>query len=160
MRTVATLVACLGLAGPLAGCATPYQEMGFSGGVTAAQVSSDVYRISARGNGYTSDTAIQDYALLKAAETTKAAGGTHFQVLSGRDASSSGSITTPGHATTNVVGRTAYTTYSPGATVEIFKPGQDNYIRVLRMTPGQKSPEAISADEIIQYVGPRVKQRD
>jgi hypothetical protein len=101
---------------------------------------------------------IQDYALLKAAETTKAAGGTHFQVLSGRDASSTGSFTTQGQATTTVVGRTAYTSYSPGQTVEIFKPGQDNYIRVLRLGPGQQAPGAISADEIIQFVGQRVNR--
>ena len=48
----------------LAGCATKYQEMGFTGGVAAEQVTSDTYRIIARGNGYTGNTAIQDYALL------------------------------------------------------------------------------------------------
>lgn len=69
------MVALLG-ALALASCATKYQEMGFTGGVAAQQITSDTYRIVARGNGYTGNTAIQDYALLKAAETTIAAGGT------------------------------------------------------------------------------------
>jgi hypothetical protein len=34
----------------------------------------DVYRINARGNVYTSADRVQDFALLKAAETTLAAG--------------------------------------------------------------------------------------
>jgi hypothetical protein len=62
----------------LAGCGTKYQEMGFTGGVAAEQITKDTYRIVARGNGNTRSTTIQDYALLKAAETTKAAGATHF----------------------------------------------------------------------------------
>ena len=57
----------------LAGCGTKYQEMGFTGGVAAEQMSANVYRIKSRGNGYTSNSTIQDYVLLKAAETTKEA---------------------------------------------------------------------------------------
>jgi hypothetical protein len=59
-----------------AGCATKYQEMGFSGGVAAQQITADTFRIVARGNAYTGSTTVQDYVLLKAAETTKAAGAT------------------------------------------------------------------------------------
>ena len=36
----------------LCGCATPYQNMGFTGGVDELQVSDLMYRITARGNGY------------------------------------------------------------------------------------------------------------
>ena len=36
----------------LVGCSTPYQSMGFSGGVEAQQMTSNTYRIVARGNGY------------------------------------------------------------------------------------------------------------
>jgi uncharacterized lipoprotein YajG len=59
----------------LGACETPYQEMGFTGGVSAAQMSADSYRIVSRGNAYTSNTAVTDYTLLKAAETTRQAGG-------------------------------------------------------------------------------------
>ena len=74
------------VAAALAGCATTYGEMSNTGGVAAAPITNDTYRISARGNGFTDATTIQDYVMLKAAETTLASGHTHFQVLSGKDA--------------------------------------------------------------------------
>jgi hypothetical protein len=143
----------------LIGCSTPYQTMGFSGGVEAQQMTSSTYRIVARGNGYTSGTAIQDYVTLKAAETTRQAGGTHFLVISAADASSASYVSTPGQMQTSVVGNTAYSTYSPGSTHHIFKPGQDAYIRVITVTAGQNPPHgAIPAHEVIQFVGARVKR--
>lgn len=154
MRRHLALLTCM-----LAACSTPYQEMGFSGGVEAQQITGTTYRIVARGNGYTGGTTIQDYTLLKAAETTRAAGGTHFMIVSSGDASSTGSITTPGHAQTSFVGNTAYTTFSPGSVTEFVKPGQDTYIRVFTVAPGQPPPQgALSADEIMQFVGTRVKR--
>src|SRR5689334_2697964 len=71
----------------LAGCATPYQERGFVGGVQAEQTTATCYRIVSRGNGYTARTDVQDYVLLKAAETTQQAGYTHFALVSAADAS-------------------------------------------------------------------------
>lgn len=143
----------------LVGCSTPYQSMGFSGGVEAQQMTANTYRIVARGNGYTSGTVIQDYVALKAAETTRQAGGTHFMVISAGDASSASYVTTPGQIQTSVIGNTAYTTYSPGSTHQIFKPGQDSYIRIINVTAGQVPPQgAIPADEVMQFVGARVKR--
>jgi hypothetical protein len=70
MRTVILL---LSLA--IAGYSTPYQPMGFGGGVEAQQMTADTYRIRAKGNGRTASSTIMDYLLVKSAETTKAAGG-------------------------------------------------------------------------------------
>lgn len=143
----------------LAACSTPYQEMGFAGGVGAQQMTSNTFRIVSRGNGYTSSTTIQDYTVLKAAETTKQAGATHFAIISASDASSTRSITTPGHAHTSFVGNTAYTTYSPGMVHQYVRPGQDTYIRIFTVAAGQTPPPgAFSADEIIQFVGSRIKR--
>jgi hypothetical protein len=64
-----------------AGCATPYQDMGFSGGVLAQQMTANTFRIVARGNGYTGTTTVQDYVMLKAAETAIQNGGTHFVIV-------------------------------------------------------------------------------
>jgi hypothetical protein len=142
-----------------AGCATKYQEMGFSGGVTAQQVTADTYRIVARGNAYTSGTAIQDFVLLKAAETAVAAGATHFGIIGGADASSAQTINTPGTMQTTVVGRTAFSTYSPGSSTTLIKPRQDVYVRLVRMRAGEAPPSgAISAQEIITFVGSRVQR--
>ena len=64
----------------LGGCATKYQDMGFTGGVAAEPVMTDVYRIVARGNGYTSSDRIQDFVEMKASETTLAAGSAYFVI--------------------------------------------------------------------------------
>ena len=92
MRVAIVLLICA----VLAGCSTKYQEMGWTGGVAAEQVSSDTWRSVARGNQYTGSRSVQDYVLLKAAETTQANGGTHFQVVSSADASRTSTSFTPG----------------------------------------------------------------
>src|SRR5215471_8220818 len=74
------------LCAALVGCATKYQEMSFTGGVAAEQITADTWRIRARGNAYTNSSTVQDYVLLKAAETTQAAAGTYFQIVSAADA--------------------------------------------------------------------------
>jgi hypothetical protein len=141
----------------ICGCSTKYQEMGFTGGVHAQQMTSDTFRISARGNGFTSKNDVQDYMLLKAAETTKSVGGTHFVIISETDVSRTDSIITQGSAQTSVIGNTLYTTYEPPTVHEFYKPGQDAYIRVISVPLGETPPAgAVPADEIIQFVGSRV----
>ena len=143
----------------LMGCGTKYQDMGFTGGVAAKQMSADVFRIEARANSYTGKNTVQDYMLLKAAETTKSAGKTHFILINSTDASSTASIVNEGSATTRFNGNTAETTYSPATVSHFFKPGADAYIRVISILPGKETPAgAISADEIIQFVGTRVQR--
>lgn len=135
----------------LSGCATTYSEMGAMGGVMAAPVTNDVYRISARGNGYTDATTIQDYVLLKAAETTIAAGKTHFEVINNRDATSNVTQQTAGTFGRGLFGGVAY---NPGFTYEIVKPGEDLMIRVSN-TAG---PNSYNAQEVFNNINPRVKR--
>jgi hypothetical protein len=154
MRWLVALAALLAAA-----CSTQYQDMGFTGGVASQQMTANTFRIIARGNGYTNQTTIQDYMILKAAETTKQAGGTHFMIINSADSSSVGTVVTPGQARTSVVGNTAYTTYSPATAHNFIRPGQDAYIRVFAIAPGAAPPlGAFSADEIITFVGSRVKR--
>jgi hypothetical protein len=139
----------------LGACSTPYQSIGFSGGVDAQQVTANTFRIVARGNAYTSGTTIQDYTLLKAAETTQRAGATHFMVISASDASRVSY--TSGSATTHYGGGMAMTSYDPPE--KYVKPGQDTYIRVVSIPAGQPAPPGtFAADEIVRYVGARVKR--
>jgi hypothetical protein len=143
----------------LGACSTKYQDMGLAGGVSAQQMTADSFRIVARGNGYTGHTQIEDYTMLKAAETAKANGATHFVLISAADASSVGQFVTPGNATTTVSGRTAYTTYSPSQVQSVYRPGQNTYIRLVNVMPGTQPPAgAILADEIIRFVGSRVNR--
>ncbi len=154
MRNLMIVLFCVALAG----CATKYQEMGFTGGVAAAQITADTWRIQARGNAYTNSSTVQDYVLLKAAETTQAAGGTYFQIVSAADASRASTFVTPGTSTTSFVGNTAFTTTSPGSVDTVIKPGQDVYIRVLKLPPSAPTPGVYSAAEIVQFIGPRIQR--
>jgi hypothetical protein len=59
------------------------------------------------------------------------------------------------------VGNTAYTTYTPATAHNFIKPGQDTYIRVFTIPAVRSPPQGVlSADEIIQFVGSRVKRSD
>jgi hypothetical protein len=125
------------------GCATPYQETGILGGVTAAQTGTDTYRISARANGYTDPGAVKDFVLLKAAETAKERGATHFFVLDRDD-----------------VTRRSYG-LAGNVAVPISFPAEDIEVKLFDRKRGQKPPDnAYSADDVIARIGPRVKRPD
>ncbi|SMQ65746.1 hypothetical protein SAMN06295905_1306 [Devosia lucknowensis] len=153
------LFAVLGTAAVLCACSTTYSDMGLAGGVSASPVTSDVYRISSRGNGFTDATTIQDYSLLKAAETTLSAGKTHFIILSGNDTTRVSTQRTAGTMYTNFYGNTAYSTYSPGYSYNIVKPGEDLMIRVFTPGPREQLPvSAFRAQEVFDSINPRVQR--
>lgn len=151
---LACLIVCA-----LAACSTTYGKMGLTGGVEAMPITNDVYRISARGNGYTDSTTIQDFVLLKAAETALGAGQSSFTILGGQDASSNAYGQTPGTFNSSVIGNNIFTTYNPGYTYDIVKPGQDVNIRV--WSPGSKDvlpPNTFNAQQVFDNINPRVKR--
>lgn len=142
----------------LGACATKYGEMGLSGGVKTEQITSDVWRVVARGNGYTQASRVQDFVLLKSAELTLAQGGTHFVVAGSQDQASVGVITTPGTATVNRIGNTSFISTSPGYSETVVKPGQDAYVRVIKVPTGHQPPAgSFNAAEIDRIVGARLR---
>src|SRR5262245_13930828 len=97
------------LALALTGCSTPYQGPDYMGdGVSAQRITSNTFKIVVHGNAITSGLATQDYTALKAAETTKQAGGTHFVFITAADAASEGPITTAGKVKKPATGSTVY----------------------------------------------------
>jgi hypothetical protein len=105
-------------------CATPYQDMGLGGGVDAQKLSSDTYKIMAYGNALATPVLIRDYAMRKAAETTRQAGNSHFVILRQQYVG---------------IGRF---------------PGEELEIRVLTVSPGKPAPRgAFSANEVIKSLG-------
>jgi hypothetical protein len=72
---------CLTLAAIASCTATPYQEAGLTGGVTARKEADGTWLILGAGNGYTSVEALRDYTFLKAAETVLAEGQTCFEIV-------------------------------------------------------------------------------
>ena len=166
MKTTGLII---GLALLTSACATTYGDIGFWGdGVAADQMSSDTFRIRSRGNGATEHATIEDYAMLRAAEAVKGACFTHFVVLDGADRTEVEEDVTPAHWTKTVVEKevegkkvkTVERTYHPETRSITIRPGQDLVVRGVALRGGERAPEeAISADEIIWHVGPRVERR-
>lgn len=81
-RSLATLV--LGCA--VAACATGFHPDGLGGGYAETHLAPDVWRVTSRGNGYTSQTRALDFALLRSAQLALRAGYPYFVVLDSADA--------------------------------------------------------------------------
>lgn len=128
----------------LAGCATPYQEMGFLGGVQATQVTQDTFQIAARGNAYTGADTIQRYALRKAAETTVAAGYDLFMLGDRQDRTRRATVIS-GDASDGSFSGFAQTLVKPGETV------------LVKMFKGAKPADApanlFDARDVLKYLG-------
>jgi hypothetical protein len=150
----------------LTACATPYQESGLLGGVSASQIGRDTYRIEGRLNAYSSASMLQDYLLLRAAETAASRGAQGFIILGSQGTSQSGTIIIPGQATTTgsayAVGNTAYgqttTTYTPSQAYNFVKPGGLLMIQLV-YDPVPEGMQYFNASEIISAIGSRVKQQ-
>jgi hypothetical protein len=52
----------------VAACATPYQSRGLAGGFSETQLSENMFQVYFRGNGYTREERVDDFALLRSAE--------------------------------------------------------------------------------------------
>jgi len=124
----------------LAGCATPYQKDGLTGGFTETQLSDNVWRVSFRGNGYTSGTRAEDYALLRCAELTLEKGFTHFGLMAGNVSNDVGAVTMPTTTTTTgfVSGYGIYSgssTTTGGQTFFVSSPTADNMVVMFKGKP-------------------------
>ena len=102
----------------------------------AERISGNLFRIQADGRRITDHVERENYTLLRAAETTRAQGATHFVLVSAGD-----------QATTGV------------PSLKMLVSGDSNaeygaYFRVLRIEPDATAPiGAMSADEIIHFFG-------
>lgn len=65
----------------LGACASSYNGA-ITGWTKADQISENRFEISSVGNGFTPPQTIEEFVLLKAAETTLAQGKTHFSIVS------------------------------------------------------------------------------
>lgn len=74
-------VVAAGLAVLLAGCMTPYQPHGMTGGYTDEKIDEDTYRVSFQGNGNTHREAVLKYFLYRCAELTLQKGYAYFELF-------------------------------------------------------------------------------
>jgi hypothetical protein len=138
MRTACIcILACL----VMCGCATSYKAKGFTGGYSETRLSENVFKVSFKGNGYTSMERATDYCLLRCAELAVRNGYKFFAVVDESQHSKKGSYTTPTttYGTATVSGNTASgtsTTYG-GQTFIISKPRATNTIFCYKTNEGQ-----------------------
>jgi hypothetical protein len=96
------------------------------------RIGTSLYRVVASDRRFDDDVQRENYALLRAAETTKEAGGTHFIVVNGGNHPAGSGSQGLGSA-----------------------PALGTLIRVLRLERGTEPPiGAVDADEIIHFFGP------
>ncbi|KPV41450.1 hypothetical protein AN478_02450 [Thiohalorhabdus denitrificans] len=127
----------------LAGCATAYQEKGFTGGYSTTQLKDNMFRVHFNGNGYTSRQRAQDFTLLRSAELTLEKGFNYFAIARSDKTTTRGTITTPQTSTTNFnaqqTGNTVYgnatTTTQGGNTIPVTKPGTEQIIVCFQEKP-------------------------
>lgn len=95
MKTVRLLPLLMFL---VAGCATPYQPDGFTGGYSDTQLTPDVLQAHFRGNGYTFCERVHDFAVLRAADRCLQNGYPYFASVDDRNGTSTSVINTPRYA--------------------------------------------------------------
>ncbi|HMM56246.1 MAG TPA: hypothetical protein PKD77_01460 [Rudaea sp.] len=76
----------------LVGCATPYKPSGLMGGFHDTQLAEDVFSVTFKGNGYTSDDRARDFMLLRCADLTLAHGAKFFRLVGSADDSRNGAM--------------------------------------------------------------------
>ena len=160
----------LALAASTSACATAYGELGglMDDGVAADRLTADTFRIRSRGNEMSEPGMIEDYAMLRAAETVRMACMTHFVVLDGADRTEVSETVHPESWSKTVEEKVidgkkqkvVTREYTPGYTSTSVRPGQDLVVRGLVVRPGEPAPEeAVAADEVLSFVGSRVKRK-
>lgn len=120
----------------LAGCATGYQQKGFTGGFSETQLDTNAWTVTFNGNAYTSKERAADFTLLRCAELALENGYGYFVSVESESYATTGTYTTPSHsqsygsATANSYGNTTYiqgsshTTTHGGQTYHYSKPGR------------------------------------
>jgi len=139
MRAIAS---CLCLA--LTRCATGYSPSGFMGGYDETQLNPNVYRVSFKGNAYTSMDRAADFTLLRSAELALEQGYQYFIIVDENQWAKNETYTTPTQTTTtaNVYGYgntatgTAHSTTTGGQTYNYAKPRATNTIVLLESKDG------------------------
>jgi len=159
-------VAAIAAVAALAGCATPYQQMGLLGGVSATQIDGSTIRITGRGNAVTDAAQINNYVLLRAAEETLARGYDLFQVVSDRDATRHEVFNLTTTTSQPVFGVTpggmpvsGFARETENTPIAYTKPGEDIMVRMYHgAMPSPAPTDVYSAREVIAYLGPQVQR--
>ncbi len=131
----------------LAGCATPYQEMGALGGVKATRFSADTVLITAKGNAYTDEDTVQAYAMRRAAEETIADGYDLFRIEGDADRTRSGT------ASFVYAGGNRRSAFASAFSIPMIEPGQTLTIKMIKGPKPEPMPDGLfDAREVESYL--------
>lgn len=126
----------IGLLVFLSGCATGYQkENFFSGGFSETQLGTNIFRVSFKGNGYTSTDRAEEMVLLRSADIALSNGFSHFIIVNSANSTNYSVNTTPLQSYGNGV-------TSGGQVHVISKPSTNNTIICYNEKPSGFSYEA------------------
>ena len=127
-----TITCLLGAVIFLQACSTPYQKEGFTGGYTELQLDDNVFRITFRGNAYTSRENTSDFTLLRSAEIALNHGYKYFVIIDAKEYTKQSTYPAPTTTTgsTSLYGNTGYGSYTTygGRTFLVAKPTSSNTI--------------------------------
>lgn len=163
------LVIIVSTVGLVSGCATTYQEQAFSGGYRDFALNDRQYRVSFRGNGFTSSDDAYLFLLTRGAELAKQSGYKHFYLTAISDETTETQVTTPGRSNTRTTGNisgtyqdfgnysqvygqvstNSSTTYSPPQTHDVTKPAFSGQI-LLVDEPLEDAPPPFDVDTVLR----------
>lgn len=147
----------------LVGCATQYQETGWTGGVESNWASPNILMVNAKGNAFANDQRMKDFAILRAAEKSIEAGYRYFVQVESVDTGRTESYTTYSPTTTNFSGYaygnsvygTATTTGGP-STTNYYKPGRSAAFKMFeRKPPNYRPGQFFDAYSVLNELGPK-----
>jgi len=142
----------------LFGCTT-YQEMGFTGGVTALQLNANTWVFKASGNAFSNEAQTSDFLMLKAAETALDNGFTHFASLEERSESKQYVYSSPGTSSASSScgsrGCSSSASASGPSSSTYYKPEGELKARFIKVSSGPSPGNAISAELIYRQLAPK-----
>lgn len=160
MRTISRAM-LFAAAAALSACATSYGPSGMSGGFTDVRLDENVFRVSFQGNGFTSQEAVQEMALLRCAELTLTNGFSFFVVGAVRDATQQVTNYTP--VQTNTTGTLYGNRYSSTTTTTGGQPMTFNFAsNTTTILTFKERPQGMGitydAKRIVESLGPKYKK--
>lgn len=139
----------------LSACATPYQLAGIRGGQQPTWLKDGVLRVSSSGNGYSSDTAVRELALLRAAQSAIEADYRYFVEIKQKDRSAETSLPRYGFRTTPE----GYVVQDFGmvtGSTDIYLPAVDVTYRMYKEKPERADGAVLDAFAVYNELGPEL----
>jgi hypothetical protein len=129
----------------LAGCATAYQERGFTGGFSETLLAPDTFKVQFSGNAYTTAERASDFVILRAADKSMELGCSYFGVANEANGASVGS------ASIGSAGWGQHGAWAFSSTIPVVKPHTALLVKCFReQQPGINLFDAHFIDQSIR----------